>query len=287
LGEEDQIKKIRDSLIDSRLKSIKKRMLDKKILKIGKKRKKMENPKGTKVQIRGWEQELRNPNFCKSLTSDIKDENLRDEKFIQCLIDPPRFVESNYKKELKTFGGGDPLNIENFLECKKTENIINLMAKEKEGKKDAYKINYCEGIKRTLTDLKNFKDKEIEPLDEDEKEKTYEKNEKNYYELVESCLPTESHLIERIKVVPPKSDPSAGEGNSILRFLRSLLSSKKPKNITPTKIRPRTVAVSHAYEHDLDKFDHEEHLERDWEKDFFEKAKSENRILKKVNNNED
>ncbi|MHA1799812.1 MAG: hypothetical protein ACTSVY_15290 [Candidatus Helarchaeota archaeon] len=285
MGEEDRVKKIRNSLIDSHLKSLKKSILDKKFLKMGKKRKKRggkkKNPKKIKVKSASWEQELRNPNFCKNLTSDIKDDDFKNKQFNQCMKDPPRFIEKRYKDELSSFGKTNQPKIEDLLECKKTEKIVNLMAKEKEGPEYAYQINYDEGIKRALSDLKKFKDKEIEPFKTKEKKRTQKKNEKDYFKLVESCLPTESHLIERIRVKPPKSEPSAGEGNFILRFLRSLLSSKKPQKLSQTKFRPSTVAVSHQYEHKMDKFNHEEHLEDKWEEEFFIKIKEEKRIKKK------
>ncbi|TFG05006.1 MAG: hypothetical protein EU536_03235 [Promethearchaeota archaeon] len=66
----------------------------------------------------------------------------------------------------------------------------------------SYKINYEEGIKRALEDLEKFKGKEIEPLKPKEQKSTQEINEKNYFKLIESCLPTESHVIEYTRVKP-------------------------------------------------------------------------------------
>ena len=72
-----------------------------------------------------------------------------------------------------------------------------------------------------------------------------------------------------------------GEGNDYSRYLRNLLSIKKPKIRNEKEIRPRTVAVTHQYEHELAKFDHKEHLEKDWEKKFFSRLKEEEVIKKK------
>lgn len=82
-------------------------------------------------------------------------------------------------------------------------------------------------------------------------------------------------------MVPPKSEPSTGKGNFIMRFLRSLLSSKNPHKITPSKLRPRTVVATHQYEHEKEKFAQEEHLEQNWEKEFFERLKRDDRIKKR------
>ena len=152
----------------------------------------------------GWENEFRHrrnrESFCGDLTIDIRDEDLKDKEFKQCIIDPLGFMEKKYKDELCTFGRTDDPKIRDLLECKKTEKIINLMAEENTGKKDAYRLKYQEGIKRALSNLKKIKDKEIDPLKAKEKEKIQDKNEKDHFKFVESCLPTESYVIEYNRV---------------------------------------------------------------------------------------
>ena len=46
------------------------------------------------------------------------------------------------------------------------------------------------------------------------------------------------------------------------------------------KIRPRTIALTPHFQHEKDKFIHREDLEEDWEEEFFEILKKENRIQK-------
>ncbi len=231
-----------------------------------------------------WEEEFINrqtrERFCSDLTREIGNIDGEKEEFNECILNPLKYVERKYKDELCTFGRINNLNINDLLDCKKTEKIINLMAEEKEGLIPLYKINREEGIKKALKDLDKFNDKEINLLKPSEQKKTQEKNEKDYNELVESCLPTESHVIGHIKIRPPGSDPAAGEGNEIFYFLRSLFSSKKPHESTTQEIRPVTVGVSHQYQHKTDKHRHQEHLEEGWDEEFFKKLKKE-KIIKK------
>ncbi len=232
-----------------------------------------------------WEEKFRimkeKPTFCRDLTRNIEDDDVRNEEFSECMLNPLKYMERKYKDELCVFGRTNDPNLDDLLECKRTENIINLMAKDKEGLKSCYEINKKEALKRALEDLVKFKGKEIEPLKPKERRKTQKVDEREYYKLEVSCLPTESHLIEYKRVEPPRSDPSAGEGNSIMYFLRSLASTQKPHIINQRKLRPPTVAATHQYQHKKEKFDHKEHLEDKWEEEFFAKLKEEKRIQKK------
>ncbi len=272
MGEEDQIKKFRDSLIDSRLKSLKKSMLERKILKIGKKGKKKANPKGRKVLIRSWEQDLKNPNFCKNLTSDIKDDNLKNEQFNQCMKDPEAFIENNYKNELQTFNLKNKIIIEDLLDCKETENLINLIYEEMEGKGNSYSINRCEGIKDALDDLKQFKNKDFRVVKDPEANKGFV--------LIEKCLPTESYVLKRSEIRKLKDPKYAREKEGIfsIKKMRSPLYgvAKQPDN----KLRPKTVVISHEYEHKKTKLHHPEHIKPETvQEDYFEKLKERKRIM--------
>ncbi len=223
-----------------------------------------------------WEEKFRimkeKPTFCRDLTQDIENDNVRNEEFFECMLNPLKYVERKYKDELCTFGRTDDPNLNDLLECKKTEKIINLMAKEKENPTSSYEINREEGIKNALEDLEDFKNKDIDIIKPKEK--------REHFEIVESCLPTESYVLQSLHKKIPKSEPSAGEGKSIIRILRSLL-SKKPKKISENIVRPRTAAVTHQFQHKKEKFDHLEHLKKDWNDKYFEELKNKKRIQKK------
>ena len=79
-----------------------------------------------------WEETFRKmkekPAFCGNLTRDIEDDDVKNEKYCECMLNPLKYVERKYKDEIYTFGRTDNPNLDELLECKKTENIINLNA---------------------------------------------------------------------------------------------------------------------------------------------------------------
>ena len=89
-----------------------------------------------------WKTQIKNrektKSFCTNLTEKINNEDIRKNKYYQCLNNPLKFIEDNYREEICLFSNSNNPNIKNLIDCRKTKNIINLMAKEKEGFKSLY-----------------------------------------------------------------------------------------------------------------------------------------------------
>jgi len=211
-----------------------------------------------------WEDEFRNRRkrecFCGDLTSDIKDDDLRNQEFNQCTIDPLGFIEKKYEEKLKIFCGTQKPDIKDLLECRQTENIVNLIAKEEISPKTSFKINYIEGVPKAIKNLDKLEGRSVEVLD---------KKEEKQFQQRETCLPTESYVIEK--------ETKKRDGISIIQKLKSLLF---PENVK-TSIKPHTAAVTHQFEHATDpEKDDPKHL-KNWNKELLKLLEKEKRIKKR------
>jgi len=207
------------------------------------------------------EEWLKEEELCRNLVG-----NTEDPQYNQCILDPLRFIEANYPKELRTFEPTEQPNINKLLDCEQTKKIVNLIAK-KEDPETAFEINFCEGIPKALDDLEKWIGKHIDPLTKKEKKKEFRR--------IEACLPTESYIIEQ--------EIKKRDGVSSHQKLKSLL---VPEEIE-THIYPHTVAYTHQFEHNTNPEESEsQHLKIDKNlrktmEIFFNKLNEEKRIKRK------
>ncbi|MHA1405721.1 MAG: hypothetical protein ACTSSI_18305 [Candidatus Helarchaeota archaeon] len=215
--------------------------------------------------------------FCNILTEDIEDNAIRNEQFIRCIDEPLTFLEKNrveILEILKKFGKTPRPDIEKLLECKRTGKIINLVAEKVEGKKICYDINYKKGIKTAFNDLQCLEKKDIEIMDNEEKNRKFL--------LVESCLPTESYIIEQEKEKP--------DGHTIMRKLKSIL-YPEPEDFK-TYIVPHATIVTHEFkakpgkqgtEDEHLKIPKKQRFESSLARGYFDKLKEKRLIKKRLN----
>ncbi len=214
-----------------------------------------------------WEEKFRTmkekSTFCGDLTKNIELDDVRKEEFSECMLNPLKYVERNYRKVLSLFEGVKNPEIRKLLECKQTKVMLNLIAK-KIDPMASYEINYCEGIPKVLDDLEKWSEKRIEPLDEEEKTRRFRK--------VEACLPTESYIIEQEK--------KKREGISTIQKLKSLLVLKQ----TEPEIIPHSIAVTHEFEHFFDPNKNDPQDIKQLQKDRFDILKQQKLILRRKRN---